>query len=437
MTGPMTPQPSLEAVAYQGRSLLFFDIAAEFERLRALPEIQWDDVNDGNLAGIVAKRTGMRVDNHVDSFAEGFFAEPPLLDAKNPYYKLVADTALQDGRKDTLERFQRCVRLAKDSLAWVDLPKAQVRGVFSTMPCRVFLSTDVIEDRDFSSEELAAMYIHELGHLFSFFETLAYSTVSNVVIAGAVDALRGVEDKSARYKLVSQALAVFTTPEKDTVSAIAESDNNDVIQALILRTFEEGEQDRTRGLSVDRERPTNTRSLEYLADQFAVRNGAALPLATAQHKMAKQNRMDYGRGNTSFFAMQAVRLGLLAVTFAAGTSVGLIALTIVSLLQTVNAANSDSNADPSERIGFVKADLVQILKNPKLDPQMRKQVLSDVEAIDALRDTIKEHQGIFRYLWRTLSPRGRSQSKLREFQKGLEDLVNNDLFVQASRLRSH
>lgn len=97
--------------------------------------------------------------------------------------------------------------------------------------------------------------------------------------------------------------------------------------------------------------------------------------------------------------------------------------------------NDDINPDPIERLARMKGDLVQLLKNTSLSPKLRQQLLKDVEALDALRANVKDHSGLFRFLWRNISPVGRRRSKLREMQKGLEDLINNDLFTHAARLR--
>jgi hypothetical protein len=439
MNKPSLPQISMEAISYQGRSLLLFDLVAVIDGLRTEPQITQKALTDSGLEDVVFSRTGMRVRFELseDGFVTDIFAEPPLVDAANPYYKLLANLGFADSRLDLLDRHQRSVRLAEDSLGWVDLKLGRVNGVYSKLICRVCIPDELLKDRDYTSEEIAGVLLHELGHLFSYFETMAYSVASNVVISTATDALMGMSEKSEKVRLISQVNSLFGNHDKETVEAIAESREASVVRALLLRTFEEGEQRRTKHLSSEGDNaPYNTRSIEYMADQFAIRHGAALALASAQHKMAKLNHPNYDSSRASFMAMQATRLTLLILTTAVNPVLGIVVGAIASMALTLDAHFADYSGDPSERIARMKADLVQLLKNTRLNAKFRQQILQDIDAIDALRDQIKEHSGIFRYLWRNIIPTGRRQVKIREFQKGLEDLINNDLFIHANRLRA-
>lgn len=444
------PTVSMEAIQYQGRSLLLFDIVSAIEALRVYPAIDQPALDQSKLGDIVFKRTGMKVafvmnDDHTD---HSLYAEPPLLNATNPYFRLLQNDGLYDVKREVLERHHRAVRLAKDSLASIDLKTSRVGGVFSQMQNRVFMSRALLEDRSFSSEEVAAIVIHELGHLYSYFETLAYTTSSNAVINTAVEALRSTDNPTEKMRLVTSSLSVFSSFNREAVDAIANESNSDAVRTMLLKTMEEAEQDRVNTLLGNHSNAYNTRSIEFMADQFAVRHGAALALASAQHKMAKLVTPDYGRSKLSFYAVQAARISLLAATWAVtavGVSTGAggaavflfgpVMTAIVGMMAGASAVEDDHNSDPSERIAQIKQDLVQLLKNNKLDASLRKQILHDVDAIDALRAEIKEHQGIFRFVWRNVAPTGRRQSKIREFQKGLEELINNDLFLYANRLR--
>lgn len=443
------PTVSMEAIQYQGRSLLLFDVISAIEAIRVYPAIDQAAVDQSKLSDVIFRRTGMKVTfvMNDDPTDHSFYAEPPLLNAANPYFRLLSHGGMYDAKVDVLERHHRAVRLAKDSLAWVDLKTSRVGGVFSTMQTRVFFSRALLEDRGFSSEEIAAILIHEIGHIFSYFETLAYTTASNALITTAVQALRECDNPVEKVRLLTTSLSVFGNFNKEAVDALSNETNETMIRTVLLKTVEEAERTRVSELLAQESNAYNARSIEFMADQFAVRHGASLPLATAQHKMAKLTTSDYGRSKLSFYAVQACRLALLAATwgataagavFGSGPLVlfGPVLTTIVGMMGASSAIMDDYNADPSERIGQMKSDLVQLLKNNKLDAQMRKQILHDVEAIDALRAEIKEHSGIFRFVWRNIAPSGRRQTKIRDFQKGLEDLINNDLFLHANRFRS-
>lgn len=432
------PTVSMEAINYQGRSLLLFDLVSSIELLRTNPAIDQAALDRSGLAGAIFKRTGIRVELLLTDHTEPYenFAEPPVVNASNPYFRLLQGYALADEHVPVLDRHQRALRLAVETMGWVDLKTGRVNGVFSTLINRVYIAKSLLDDRSYTSEEVAAVYLHEVGHLFSYFETVAYTSASNSVIETAIQAIQATDEKVLKYKLISQSLSVFGITDKDAIEAVVEEVDGTVIRALLIKTMEQAEQGRVKQLSQEKDAHLNFRSIEHMADQFAIRNGASLPLATAQHKLAKRVGIhSYGRSKAAFLAVQAVRYGaLIGLTFAS-PPIGICMAFMVGLLLTADAVESDYRQEPGERIARIKSDVVQLLKNTRLDNKLRKQLLEDVEAIDAVRQDAKEHDGVIRFLWRSLSPSSRRQATLREFQKGLEDLINNDLFIHANRLK--
>lgn len=437
MKRAVLPRVSLEAISYQGRSLLYFDLVAILDNIRFVEGLNQRLLESSGLAAMIKRRTGMSVNLVLTTGANddgGFYAEPPVLDADNPYYKLLSKLSSDETRKDRLDHFQRAVRLAQNTTGWVNLKAGRVEGVFGQLTTTLYISTKVLQDRSFTSEELAAKSLHELGHIFSFFETLLHTSATNMVVTTAVEALAETDKEPERIKLISTALGAFGMVDQEAVKLISDSTSDTTQRLLFLKTFEEGERIRLQQMS-NRNDVYNLRSIEFMADQFAVRHGAAVALANAQHKMNMRSRTDYGASTTAFLAFQATRYALLGALAYVVPPAGLIVGLVASLLQAAEVVNDDINPDPIERLARMKGDLVQLLKNTSLSPKLRQQLLKDVEALDALRANVKDHSGLFRFLWRNISPVGRRRSKLREMQKGLEDLINNDLFTYAARLR--
>lgn len=442
------PEVSMEAISYQGRSMLLFDLISAIETFRVstsnpehheATELQvvreQGHLDRLNLSGIVEKRTGLKT---LFLLREGYDcnAEPPLLDASNPFYHHVKPVS---EREEIAARFQRALRLATEVQAWVDLPAGRVHGVFANLTNRVYIGYSILMDLTFTSEEVAAIIVHELGHLFSFYETMGYTTASNMVVTTATDALSGVQEHSQRLRIISQATSAYKAKPPQEIT---EETSTEVVKALLMQTLEQAEQDRARMFAADKSNRYNTRSIEFMADQFAVRMGCAVPLASAQHRLAQRASLTYtlrSQYRTTYYAMQACRMAMFALLLTpvmVPTVIGAPVAIAVSLLYANDAANSDDRADPGERIGQMAHDLVQLLKDNKLSKQSRKQILDDLETINALRDVIKKQSGIFRFLHRNILPYGRRQAKIRDFQKGLEDLINNPLFVHANRLRT-
>jgi hypothetical protein len=205
---------------------------------------------------------------------------------------------------------------------------------------------------------------------------------------------------------------------------------------LFFQTFE----DHARSVVEKTSEYRNTasyRSVEFLADQFAVRHGSAVALASALDKRFKIDHKNYGVSAGKFYGVEAARHGMLITgLFMSIWPTVLVCASVCMVLASASTEEDDFIPSPLERLSGIKKDLIQLLKDPHLPPSIRKRLLQDVEFVDTLRADAKSYDGVMRFLWKNFFPNGRRQTKLREFQKGLEDLIHNDLFLQAQRLKS-
>lgn len=441
MKTPIMDQVSMEAIRYQGRSVLFHDLVSAFENLRSFPK-RWDpelqapaafndnDLNTVRLSDIVFKHTGMRVSFRAYDDDTSFYADPPLVDAKNPYVKLISEVTSERAARSALDRHQRVLRLSKESIASVDLKNGRVGGVFSSLFSTIYVPVYTVADENITTEELAAGLLHELGHIFSVFETIAETVAINMVVNSAVSAAQEDKDPVRTYKLISDSYS--TLGMSPPPAEVTENVDPRVLTPVLLSTmFSELKKIR----SVSGAHEHDARSIEAMSDQYCVRHGASIYLASLMHKLGKDLLPDYGRGDYAFYAVQALRYGLLVGLAVWSLPVGLTVTAIGTFLCYNAAEMDDAIAEPSERMATIKADLVQLLKDRKLVPEQRKQVLHDIETVDALRAQVKEHGGLIRFIYRNMVPKGRRVAAVRDFQKGIEELVGNDLFVSAARFQ--
>lgn len=433
---------SMEALQYQGKSMMFFDIVQAVNLVRETHDTAKFAVDLGN---IINHHTKILVRIVIDEEFGACFAEPALFDANNPYVKLLTASNVFDTRLDPIERNARALSFANDLNAWVDLKQNKVGGIFTKMLNTIHISRDVIlpnEGYQLASEEAAAIIGHEVGHIWSFFEKAASTAATNIVIETATAALATTQDPVLRMQILAKNVArLGAAPNSEIIKAVADSNESGVVGALMIRLGEEGRLERL-GLKPDTAAEAyRARSIEYMADQYVVRLGAAVPLASALHTLAKYHVVDYGKSNAAFLASQVSRYTLLGLTGAVASTMGGLAplafyavIGMLTLVGTAGASEDDYDMDPSERLARIKQDLVQLLKIRTMSPQQRKAILQDVEAVDAMRAESKSHGGLLRFLYRNMAPAGRRAAKVREYQKGLEDMVNNDLFVIGHRL---
>lgn len=432
----------MEALQYQGKSMMYFDLIQAVNLARETNDMAKFAVDLGN---IINRHTDMLVRVVVDEEFGACFAEPALFDANNPYVKLLTASNVFDTRTDPIERNARALNFAANLNGWVDLKNNKVGGIFTKMLNTIHISRDVVipnEGYQLASEETAAVIGHEIGHLWSFYEKAASTVATNVVIETATAALATTQDPVLRMQILTKSAASLgASSSSETIKAAAESNDTAVVGPLMIRLGEEGRLERLGLKPNSASEAYQARSIEFMADQYVVRLGAAVPLASALHTLARWHVADYGKSNAAFLSAQLSRYTMLGLIGAGATVLGGPAAVVfyammglLTLVGAVGANTDDYDMDPTERIGRIKQDLVQLLKIRTLTPQQRKAILQDVEAVDAMRAESKSHGGLIRFVYRNMVPAGRRAAKVREYQKGLEDLVNNDLFVIGHRL---
>jgi hypothetical protein len=89
---------------------------------------------------------------------------------------------------------------------------------------------------------------------------------------------------------------------------------------------------------------------------------------------------------------------------------------------------------PTERLRRARSNLVQAMKDLSLESSDRRRILEDIEFIDNLTKDMIDRRTLLNLIWISLTPNRRKQHNQIKFQKELESLINNDLFVSAGKL---
>lgn len=438
------PQISMEAIASQRQSLLFFDLVSVIQQLRALPEVDQTALDRSGINEIIKRRTGLKVrcvvnqtkalDHRQPPQYTGCFAELPILSSESALFK-ICERIDPLGTGTNVLRFQQAIRAADQLTGKVDLKAGTVSGVFAELLSHIWLDAFVLHALSPGTpEEAAAVVLHEIGHIYSGFETCVHTTVTNMIIVTALEALRDEPEMKIKVKLVDQAINAYGGDRK-VADAIANAESEETQRLLLLKTYEDFAQDKLKQAFGEQD-VYNYRSVEFMSDQYALRHAGAIPLASALHKLFKLSRENYSTTAARFYGVEAARYGLVLVGML--TPLWPVAAVIgasYSMITAVMTRDDDHNPSPLQRMSGIKQDLVQMLKNTALPARTRQQLLQDIDFIDALRAEAKEHDSVARFVWKNLFPQGRRATKIHDFQKGLEDLINNDLFIHASRLK--
>ncbi len=423
---------TMEAIAYQGRSLLFHDLTIAFREFMALDVQNEREFAKLNLAGIVKRHTGLTVDFKLDTSpgmeSANAYAIPVVLDVNNPLLSPLRNLNLDSTINQFADGHSKISTYVKDLRGSLDLAKSKVTGVFAQIPTTMAVGVGLWKYAGMSAEEVAAIALHEIGHIFTYFEALLQSASTNMVLATATAALAKTEDEQVRLKLVFETQQLLNAKVEDP-KALAKADvSAEVFSSIMLKSMIDSPLHAATGSTI-----YDMRSAEFVADQFAARHGAGRALVIALDKLHRKVSPDYRRHIAMHMLTEGVRVG---ATLAVAIAFPVTALVLGTLLLTFTNPEFKVYDDPGERLHRIKNDLVQSLKNTKLAKEKRKQLLDDIEFIDSVREGVKDRRSVFTYLWIAVSSKRRDQFHQMRIQQELEGIANNDLFVQSSKLQS-
>lgn len=420
----------MEAIRYQGKSLLFNDLVLAFQTFLEGKDFSPAAFEQLGLASIVKRHTGLTIDFVLDRTGggENAYAIFPLLNVNSP----LVDYLRVEGLGSTAERgratFTQVQRITNELRGSLDLERCRVSGVFSKLPSQIGVGEDFFTSGRYLAEEIAAVTLHEIGHVFTYFEKLTLFVTTNMVLSTALQELHRTPDPKLRLELVFQT-AKSLKVEIDEPEELAKNDiDAEVFQAVFLKA----RMDKALQSSND-SRNYDLRSVEFLADQFAIRHGAGRFLAVAMYKMDKYGHHPSVSSKSRFVLAEAVKVALSVVML---IKLPIISTLALGTLLAVDGYDQNTYDEPGERLARIKYDLVQCLKDTRLPKVLRQQLLEDMEAVDAVREDVSDRRTVFNFVWTSILSRRRHQYDQKKFQQKLEELVNNDLFVAAHKLQS-
>ena len=408
------PTGSLEAIDFQKKSMLFAELTNQFQELIEINPTQPRAIEKSGLAKIITHYTGIPVDVTLDPNPKpNAWAAPPILTKNHPLLKN-AYRALYD-EKQAVKLVDNAEGLLQGT---VDLRNSKVYGIFTKIDCKLGISVGCFNAK-MAADEMAAIMLHEIGHLFTYFEYAANMIRLNYVLNTATKAILETGDKVRRIEILENVEKAARAPIFDK-KALAESENKETYEAIIISANREELRSELGSDIYD------DRGWERLADQFAARHGAALPLATGLSKI-------WGRGDRSY--MSTPKFLMMETLKTIWFLTAMVIFPAVALILFLTIPPLDDTYDrPKERLMSLKKQVVEALKDQSNDKDRQLSLLQDVKALDDAMAAMKDRDTVFFQVWRILSPNIRKQANQVKDQKVLEDLINNNLFVSAAQL---
>jgi len=401
-------QPSLESVDFQSTTF-FKELTNAFAELQSEKKDASESPVVQQVSKIIANHTGMNIDILIDDYDPCI--EVPHVDKNHPLVNEFWRNAVNSN--DGLALINKAEGAVRGT---VNTRTGKVTGIFTELKGKIHLNKTLFSGKKFEADEIAAITLHEVGHLFTYFEYITRSVTTNQVLAGvakALDQSGTIEEREAVLISAKQALKLSDLDTKE----LAKSTNKKVVEIVIITNA---------ARKAESELGSNVydfSSWEMLADQYASRYGAYRPLVTALAKYYKGVYNIAFRGTVGYIVMEVVKL-----------------ITILSPVLFIVLVAMDGSGDgtydvPGARFKRVRNQIVENLKDKKLSKDDHERLMADIAAIDEILSQMNSRRQVFGLLYDSLVPSGRKAYRQEKQQQELEKLAMNDLFVKAAELR--
>ncbi|MAP19462.1 MAG: hypothetical protein CL582_00810 [Alteromonadaceae bacterium] len=424
---------ALESIAFQSTD--FFDEVKEaIQTLKDIksPPATADPKNKkmaewaskANLPGIVKKYTNLNVDFQC------------ALTSLSPAYTMLPDLDRNHPLIDDLRRSmwtnrdaRKSFKKAKDSLVGsIDLKNGKVSGVYTEIKSPIFIGSELIRNTNYTAGEIAAIFLHEVGHLITYYEYFGRSTLLTHVLGDLSKDFKGAATEAQKVEISKVAKEALDLDDYDH-DYIESSTGVQTFTTMVVSAYASERRSATNSMMFD------YRTTEALADQYVSRLGGGKDLAVGLDKMMRNY------GHPAYMDAKTIALGrIVGVAIAVVTAI--VALPIflafisAMLLIFFTAMPNEEYDDPRTRVDRIRKDYVEAMKRPNLTKEQRKQLQEDFDTINKLMNDIGYESSFFMFVWKTIVPSVRKQAKLDKELRQLENLANNDLFAHHNKLKT-
>lgn len=396
--------PAGESIDFQKGSQLAKELIEEIDKL--IPEVRplgdWPDpkrfsniLNSSKLSNIILEHTGLNI----------FFGYHEALGAAVYPPSINKDAAITTGKFSQYKKSHDFFALkakVKEVQINVNLNRGYVYGVEK-------LKTKIIISNYFfikhTANGIAAVLLHELGHLVSLYYSLSTSAVPNFLLTEFTDRLFDLKSENARAELVSgiDGKLIDLKDQKKLINAEDKEDARLVIIDNVKRT--------------NRSQFGNDfydkRAWEAMADNFVVKHGLFYDLAV----VLKEGNINTGRTIVQFLITLVELLPpVLFITFIA---------------HWLN--EGDEYDDPIKRLEVIRKQAIAGLKTAG-DEEGRK-LLKDIDKMTKLIGDDKDFVSLGQVLAGLFTPSGRAKYNSVRTQQALEHFSHSEFNVLSEKLK--
>lgn len=317
--------------------------------------------------------------------------------------------------------FHRLVSQSRTVLSGtVDLKTGRVNGFFSEITSEIFLGSYILNEKYFSTEEVVAILLHEVGHLVTYYAALTSMVRTNYV-------LQAVNTETFKDAPVTAKILMMDEIDKAQDITLKDKEvlakgNADIVIAMVVK-----EQTlRTRSeLGYDF---YDERCFEAMADQFCTFMGMGTALASTLLKFNK-----YSGNNTFTSSITDPFFKLFFGYLFLGMG-----YVIRSILASILSGKEDEDKTYDilpERVSRIKERMIRDLKLLDRPREEVDTLLSEIEQLQTLKIDYQKKFNLGSFIADKVLPWKRRNIKAVQLQQEMEKLAQNELYLKSAQLR--
>lgn len=426
----------MESIHFQDTK--FFDELTEaFEKIRVEINKSEKKMNEAQFyksdlvlifTDVIKKYTNITVES---VYAGEPAVYPPMINKNHIFYKQFMRDFFKDPLApldgiDDLRKYFKNHRTNK-AQGTVDIRTGKVSGIYAELPVVMLVPyIDLSSDKRLSCRELAAIILHEVGHVYTFFEYVDRAVTSNQILFGMLTKLDQTQDQD---KLTVEFVKYAKALEIDDadIETVSRQRDKRMLATIAMDASINKCRSELGGLSV-----YDYNDCEALADQFAMRLGAGAHCASGLDKIVSSYMGRPGSGRRMFtYAQQAVII-IFNTVLTSGAFLVIMAILIAVMLAT--ATREEPYDRLRARFTRMKNEMIERIKDKTISEAEKTQLIADIETIDNLSKIYDDNDGAIIAIASFFRGSLRLQKKVIEMQKQLERIASNDLFVSAAKL---
>ncbi len=424
----------LEAIAHQDTA--FFKQLSDLFRPLCLNRMSANDVDlhvreCNAIEKLIKQRTNISIEFKIErSEIPNAYVMPPSLNKSHIFY--------QDWAKpyySNIDSLKLLNTLSEKFLqGTLNREKVWVTGFFEQLIHRTRITHTMLNEAQ--AEECAAILLHELGHVWSYYELLSLTAKTNIALRTVKHEFLNTTDNESKIIVVRAAQNSLGITEPEIQEILKTGSVNRLEIAVINSQARESYSEL--GFSL-----YDQRGWEFASDQFSARMGGGRYVVSGLHAIQSKYR-EYN--NQSYFAHVTTNvLKAFGLIIGSILSLGMVPLmmflmgdpySMEPIHPEVSGMQAKTYDSPKERFTRIKHELIAALRNLKISKERTEELVKDIQYIESVVNSIVERPSFTISLWALFSVTGKNKRNNVKIQQALEVLANNDLYVAAAQLRT-